>query len=411
VPSSTRPSRHPEELLEDLSALDRFGLDKAGGFTRLAWSEELRGAVEWAQGRMHETGLATEIDNAGNLIGRWEAGSGTALVIGSHLDTVRSGGRFDGALGVLAGIDVIRRLRARGFQPSRPIWVAAFMDEEGERFQSVMLGSRAFVGDLIPGEEGERSDSGGMTMARPMRDWDRQFPELAAARRVQDVHCYLELHAELGPVLDATGIDIGVVTEIVGLLGLAVTLEGLTNHAGTTPMVGRRDALVGAAKIISALREQALSLGHSATVGSIAVAPGGANAVPGRCTFSIDLRAPNEAGLRAARKAVDATLAQVCEIERLQVNVEETYYLPPVPLDNELAATISSAAEQEGLSHMLMSSGAVHDAGTLAPHVPAAMILLPSVGGVGHSPAERTTDGDVARGTAVLTRVVDELTR
>ena len=410
--SPDRPRHEASELLEDLAALDRFGRDGSGGFTRLAWSKELLDSVQWAAGRMREAGMATEIDHAGNLIGRWEEGDGRAVVIGSHLDTVTSGGRFDGALGVLTAVDVVRRLRAEGFRPSRPIWVVAFMDEEGERFNSVMLGSRAFVGEPVPVDEADRTDARHVSMGEAMRSWDREFSEISAAKRIEDVHCYVELHVELGPVLEAAGVDIGVVTEIVGLIGLSVTLHGVTNHAGTTPMAGRRDALVGAAKAIAAMRDQALeSSTHMATVGSISTVPGGANAIPGACTLSIDLRASTDEGLHAARRSVDAILADVCEGEGVHATVTQTYLLAPVPLDQEIVEVTSRVAEQEDLSHMRMASGAGHDAMLLAPHVPAGMIFVPSVAGVGHAPEEFTTDDDVARGAVALTSVIRELAR
>ncbi len=409
---SVRPRHMPSALLEDLAKLDCSGRDERGGFTRLAWSRELLGAVQWVAGRMQEAGLATEIDAAGNLIGRWEVGEGPAVVIGSHLDTVTSGGRFDGALGVLTGLDVVRRLRAEGFRPSRPIWVVAFMDEEGERFNSVMLGSRAFVGESIPPDEADRVDAQQVSMGEAMLTWGRDFSEVLAAKHIDDVHCYVELHVELGPVLEAEGVDIGVVTGIVGLIGLSVTLHGITNHAGTTPMAGRRDALVGAAKAITALRDDALaSTSHMATVGSITTAPGGANAIPGTCTFSIDLRASTNEGLQAARRSVDAILAEVCEAEGLEARVTQTYSLAPVPLNDEIGEVMSQAAEQEGLSRMRMPSGAGHDAMVLASHVPAGMLFVPSVAGVGHAPEEFTADDDVARGAAALTSTIRELAR
>lgn len=397
-------------LHDDLAALDRFGRGEDGGFTRLAWSPELRAAIEWAGERMREAGLTTEIDPAGNLLGRWEVGEGKAVVLGSHLDTVTSGGRFDGALGVLTGLEAVLRLRDEGFQPAHPVWLVAFMDEEGERFSSAMLGSRAFVGDPIADEEAERMDVDGLSLGEAMRAWKRDFRRLGEARCIDDVHCYLELHCELGPVLEAHGIEIGVVTEIVGLVGLSVALEGTANHAGTTPMRGRRDALVGAASAITALRDRALESGrYMATVGTISTTPGGANAIPGSCTFSVDLRAGDEHGLAAAKASVNAVLAEVCEDENLTFTLTETYSLAPVPLDREMRALLSEAAEQAGVSHLPISSGAGHDAMLLAPHVPAGMVFVPSVGGVGHAPAELTLDADVENGAVVLTRALRRL--
>jgi len=402
--------RTSNQLQSDLAALDRFGQDANGGFTRLAWSPELRAVVDWTAERMRAAGLEPEIDAAGNLIGRWQAGTGKALLVGSHLDTVTSGGRFDGALGVLTALESVRRLREQGFQPARPVWVVAFMDEEGERWNSVMIGSRAFVGDEIPPEEAGRRDDDGVALEEAMRSWGRQFADLSNARAVDRVHAYLELHCELGPVLETEGIDIGAVTEIVGLVGLRVTLGGVTNHAGTTPMPGRRDALVGAASVIRGLRDRALRSGEfTATVGAIGSRPGGIAAIPGECTFSVDLRAPEPAGLLTAREQLDDLLSAVCAAEGLSASVAEVYVLDPTPLDPDIVSTISAASQDAGLSFRRMSSGAGHDAMLLARHVPAAMIFVPSVGGIGHAPEELTEERDVENGAKVLTETVRRL--
>jgi hydantoinase/carbamoylase family amidase len=399
-------------LLAELDELDRFGRGAGGGFTRLAWSLDLRAAVDWAEQLMRDAGLGTTVDAAGNLIGRWEAGTGKAVLVGSHLDTVTAGGRFDGALGVLSALEAVRRLREQGIEPARPIWVVAFMDEEGERFGSVMLGSRAFVGDEIPPEEAERRDDDGVTLAQAMRGWGREFGELAGARAVDQVHAYLELHCELGPVLEAEGVDIGAVTEIVGLIGLSVTLSGTTNHAGTTPMQGRRDAVVGAASVISALRDRALQSGEfTATVGGIGARPGGVAAIAGECTFLVDLRAPHAAGLSAARKLLDELLSAACSTEGLSSSITEMYALEPTPMDPAIVSTTCAAAELAGLSVKRMSSGAGHDAMLLGPHVPAGMIFVPSVAGVGHAPEELTKERDIENGAAVLTEVVRRLSQ
>ena len=215
--------------------------------TRYAWSEALADVSAWLCERLAEIGLEATIDPAGNVLGKWEAGSGKAVVVGSHLDTVPRGGRYDGALGVLAGLDAIRRLKARGVEPSRPVWLASFMDEEGSRFRTGMLGSRAFVGDAFDGLD-VRLDEDGVSLREAMAARGFDFDRLGAAAAVEEVGAYLELHIEQGPCLDQSGVDVGVVTSIVGILTFKARLAGEANHAGTTPMETRRDALAGAAR-------------------------------------------------------------------------------------------------------------------------------------------------------------------
>jgi hydantoinase/carbamoylase family amidase len=234
-------------LAAELEAAAQIGAD-GGGVSRFAWSPELAQANDWLMGRLEELGLESELDPAGNVFGRWDAGEGKAVLVGSHLDTVPRGGRYDGALGVLAALTTVRALRAEGVEPKRPLWVVSFNDEEGSRFQTGMLGSRVFCGELDLEDWRRRGVAD--AMARAGFDFDR----LTAARGVERVGAYLELHIEQGPVLEQSGEDLGIVTAITGLLGFRVKLLGAANHAGTTPMDGRRDALAGASRIVLDLR-------------------------------------------------------------------------------------------------------------------------------------------------------------
>src|SRR5712692_1671329 len=228
-------------LAADLEAVASFG-GQATGVTRFAWSAELDAAQGWLAAELRSLGLEAEVDPAGNLIGRWTSGAGAPVLVGSHLDTVPRGGRFDGTLGVLAGLHAIRLLMERGVQPERPIWLASFMDEEGARFGTALLGSRAFVGEDLSAL-GDRRDEHGVSLREAMAALGFDFEQLPEARRINEVGAYLELHIEQGPVLERAGADIGVVTGIVGLIGFQARLVGEANHAGTTPMELRRDAL------------------------------------------------------------------------------------------------------------------------------------------------------------------------
>jgi hydantoinase/carbamoylase family amidase len=379
------------------------------GVTRLAWSPELRAAYDWLAGRCRDLGLEAEIDAAGNLLARWEEGAGPAVLVGSHIDTVPGGGRFDGALGVMGGLHAIRLLRERGVRPRRPVWLVAFMDEENTRFNTALFGSRSFCGEDLRGLGGRR-DADGVTLAEAMAGWGRDPDRQAEARRVDRVGHYLELHVEQGPRLEASGAQIGVVTSIVGLVGYRVGVTGQTNHAGTTPMGLRRDALAGGARMVLAIRREARARAETtANVGVIRVEPGSSNVIPGRCELTIDLRAPSAEGVRDLDEACRAALAAIAEEEGLGLELEETYRVPPAPMDAALVELVERAAVAEGASAQRMPSGAGHDAMVLAAHVPAGMLFVPSRGGVSHSPDEHSSPEHCELGARVLARAVAEL--
>jgi hydantoinase/carbamoylase family amidase len=387
-------------LAADLEAAARIGAD-TGGVSRFAWTPELGAANEWLIERLGELGLATEIDAAGNVIGRWEAGKGRALLTGSHLDTVPRGGRYDGALGVLAALEAVRILKREGVQPRRPLWIVSFNDEEGTRFHTGMLGSRAFVGDADLEDWRDRG------LPEAMREAGFEFERLPEAREIDSVGAYLELHIEQGPVLEAAGVDVGIVTAITGILGFHARFLGEANHAGTTPMELRRDALAGAAKAVVALRDEARSRADmTANVGTIVAEPGAFNVVPGAAEITIDVRSPTAEGYADVERFVREELARIAAEEGLQLELAETHRLGPVPLDPELQETIERAAELEGAAYVRMPSGAGHDAMVLGRHVPAGMIFVPSRGGVSHSPEEYTPPEQCELGARVLARAL-----
>ena len=396
------------ELGADLEAAARFGV-RDGGVTRFAWSPEIAAVNEWLGGRMREIGLEVEVDAAGNVLGKWPAGTGKAVLVGSHLDTVPNGGRYDGALGVLAALEAFRVLQARALEPRQPLWLVSFTDEEGARFGTALFGSRAFVGEDLSGL-GDRRDRDGVSLREAMRALGFDFERLPEGRGIDGVDAYLELHIEQGPVLEEAGVDVGIVTAIVGLVGLQARLLGEANHAGTTPMEARRDALVGAARAVIALREEARSRSDlTANVGSLSVEPGGSNVVPGACQFSIDVRSPTPDGLAHAERFVRETLARIAAEERLELEIRETFRLAPAPLHPGLQETLERAAELESASYLRLPSGAGHDAMVLARHVPTAMLFVPSRGGLSHSPEEFTPPEQCELGARVLARALELL--
>ena len=394
----------PSALTSDLSDLAQFS-ETDHGVTRVAWSDELFSAYAWVSNRAAESGLVSRIDAAGNL--HLEHGEGNQrIMIGSHLDTVPHGGRFDGALGVLGGLEAVRALRRKNVTVPFPISITAFMDEEGTRFGTTLFGSRAFVGDDVS-LYSKRTDEAGVTLSQAMATHGRSVENIHQACGIDAVAAYLELHIEQGPVLDAEQAQIGIVTSIVGLVGLNVKLMGEANHAGTTPMHRRRDALVGAARIAHELRNVARrTAGMTATVGTIAVEPSGKNVVPGVCRFSVDIRAATPDGFATLRHDVDAILTLIASDEGLDVEVTELYRLEPVVMDAGLLDVLEEAATSAGAVSLRLPSGAGHDAMALGRHVPTAMLFVPSRGGISHSPEEHTSAEHCDLGADVLARAL-----
>ena len=391
-------------LTADLEAAARIGADPRGGVSRFAWTPELAEANAWLSERLAELGLDVELDPAGNVIGRWQAGEGKAVLLGSHLDTVPNGGRYDGALGVLAALDVVRRLKAAAVEPTRPIWVASFNDEEGARFQTGMLGSRAFCGDCDLADWRRR----GVPEAMAAAGFD--FARLEEAGAAGEVGAYLELHIEQGPVLERAGVDLGIVTAVTGMLGFRARFLGEANHAGTTPMQLRRDALAGAARAVLALRDEARSRDDmTANVGVISVEPGGFNVVPGAAELTIDVRSPAAEGFARLEPFVRETLQRIAAEEELGLELHETHRKQPVALDPELQDRLEEAAREEGATTLRLASGAGHDAMVLAHHVPAAMLFVPSRGGLSHTPDEFSSPEQCELGARVLVRTVRRL--
>jgi hydantoinase/carbamoylase family amidase len=396
-------------LAADLATAAAIGAVADGGINRFAWTPELAEVTDWVAAELRRLGLEVEIDAAGNLLGRWPAPAGPAVMTASHLDTVPDGGAFDGVLGVLAAVEAIRILREEGFEPARPIWVGSFMDEEGTRFGTALFGSRAFCG-LDVSEALQARDKDGVSVAEAMAGWNRDPARIAAADRVGEVGTYVELHIEQGPVLASRGERLGVVESICGVLGLRVTLRGETNHAGSTPPEMRRDALAGASRVVVALREETLGRPDlRATVGQIRVAPGGRNVIPGVCEFAVDLRPALPETFDGLVEWFEALVARAAAAEGLEADVRCDYALEPTVMDPSVIAAIEAAAQAEGVAPVRMVSGAGHDAMLVGRRAAAGMLFVPSRDGVSHSPVEFTEPADCELGARVLARTLRAL--
>ncbi len=392
-------------LAGDLATAARFGARPDGGIDRFAWTPALADVTAWVGEQLERLGLEVEVDAAGNLLGRWLAGDGHAVMTASHLDTVPAGGAFDGALGVLAAVEAIRILRRDGFAPARPIWVGAFMDEEGTRFGTALFGSRAFCGSDL-GDALVARDRDGISVADAMAARGFDPGRVSEAARVGEIGAYVELHIEQGPVLGARGARLGVVESICGVIGARVTFTGETNHAGTTPPELRRDALAGAARLIVALREETLL---RATCGEIRVTPGAHNVIPGRCELTVDLRPASPAAYEERLGWLSALVDRIAARERLDAAIQIDHRLEPVVMAPDVIGAIESAAAAEGVEPLRMVSGAGHDAMVVARHVPAGMLFVPSHDGISHSPAEWTGAADCELGARVLARTLARL--
>ncbi|OAI85940.1 Zn-dependent hydrolase [Pseudomonas putida] len=395
-------------LLEQIRILGELGADPVqGGRTRIALTDAEKAGRDQVVAWMKALDLEVRIDRIGNIFGTLPAASGedlAPLMMGSHIDTVTNAGALDGCYGVLAGLAVIRAYRDAGVLPSRPITVGAFTNEEGVRYQPDMMGSLVYAGGL---EVQVALDTLGT-------DGTRLGDELARIGYAGDLqpgaivpHEYIELHIEQGPILEAEGIQIGVVENLQGISWQQVTVQGNANHAGTTPTRLRHDAGYVACAAVAEARAIARDAGSTlATTGCIAFEPNVINVIPRRAVFTVDLRDPDEARLQQAEQRFADFLERIAAEEGVKISSERLVRFEPVIFDATLADQIEASAVRLGLSHRRMTSGAGHDAQMIARIAPAAMIFVPSRGGISHNPREHTDDAQLLMGAEVLLDVV-----
>ena len=368
--------------------------EEEGRLTRRFGTPALRAAGERVAEWMQAAGLEARRDAVGNVIGR--RGAGPSLMLGSHLDTVRDAGRYDGMLGVLVALACSER--APG-----PVEVVAFADEEGTRYGTAYLGSAAAAGRFDPAWL-ERRDADGVAMRDALREFGGDPGAIGSARR-DDVLGYVEVHIEQGPVLEARGVPVGVVDAIAGQTRARVTFTGAPGHAGTVPMDLRRDALVAAAEWIVAVEEHGRRIeGLVSTVGEAAVVSGASNVVPGRVVVSLDVRHGEDAVRSAACAALRERAEAIGAARRIEVAWEEVQSTATVACSPELTASLAAAVEAAGNPLVRLVSGAGHDAAMMAAVAPVAMLFVRCAGGVSHDPAESVEVGDVATAIDVLDR-------
>src|SRR5882672_1262597 len=395
-----------ERLQQHITELSKFGANPEGGVSRVAFSSADIAGREYIKKLMQDAGLIVRLDAAGNIIGRREGSVPKLPVImmGSHIDSVPGGGNYDGDVGVLGAIEVAQVLRERGVKLRHALEVVSYTDEEGG-----LIGSLAMAGRRQPKALDVMSHSG-KTVREGIRAVGGDPDHMEQARRKPgELKAYVELHIEQGAVLEESNIDIGVVEGIVGIRWWDVTVEGVANHAGTTPMNRRRDALLSAAELVLAVNRVATRLPgrQVATVGKIRAEPGAPNVIPGKVVMSLEIRDLAADKIQQVYQAIQVEAEKIAKARQTPITFTELQVAAvPAPTDERMRRIIAAAATSLGLTHKLMPSGAGHDAQDLTHIAPTGMIFVPSVGGVSHSPKEYTSPKDITNGANVLLRTV-----
>ena len=392
-------------LNRTLDELGQFG-ETPEGINRLAFSPADIASREYTIGLMREAGMTTRIDAAGNIIGRRPGSddSRPAIALGSHTDTVPLGGKYDGALGVLGAIEVVRTLAEQGRATRHPIETIVFTNEEGTRFHRWLIGSRAMAGMLEP-EDLAAVDAEGVTLAQRMSDIGGDLSQVdQAARRPGELAAYFELHIEQGPYLYHSGTPIGVVTGITGRAVFELEIIGRSYHAGTTPMGERRDALAAAAKLVVYVQKMAAEdeICRVATAGALDVRPNAVNVIPGRANVGVEFRDLEMSALEAAEREL-TRIAQATERQDgVTITINRHRFTDPVPITPAMQEWAAEAARRAGFPSQRVPSGAGHDAQAIAAIAPMAMLFIPSRDGISHAIEEYSTPQDCANGAQTL---------
>jgi len=395
-----------ERIEKRIMGLAEFGMNREGGIDRVAFSEADIQGREYIISLMKEAGLEVRIDAAGNIIARRD-GRDPALppiLTGSHTDTVPNGGKFDGALGVIAAIECAQVLEENGIVTRHPLEVVVFTDEEGG-----LVGSRAMSGRMTPGALQVTSHSG-KTVEEGIIALGGNPDKLAeAVRKEGEIKAFIEIHIEQGSILSSRKIDVGVVEGIVGINWWTVDIEGFSNHAGTTPMDKRQDALLAAAHLILAVNRVVTSEPgrQVGTVGRIRCEPGAPNVIPGHVVMSVELRDLSGEKISSLIKEIKAEASAIAEKTGTKINFEGIDATAvPAPLDQRVQECLVQSAKELGLTFLVMPSGAGHDAQNMARIAPTGMIFVPSAGGISHSPKEYTRTEDMTKGANVLLQAI-----
>lgn len=401
-----------ERIKRDIDRLSEFSSSQESGVTRLSFTPEMKEARNYLIKEMEKYNLKIWEDGYSNIFARREGEDKTLkpIMIGSHYDSVINAGKFDGIAGLVAALEVIRLLEENNISTSHPIELVAMNDEEGVRFGTGISNSRAMAGLITKEELNKQKDKDGISLYQAMKDYGVDVNLEDAIREKGSLKAFIELHIEQGPVLEENSKTIGLVETIVGLDRYEITFIGKAGHAGTTPMLARRDALPAASKFILDIKEEAIKEAKAcvATVGEISLSPNASNVIPERVKISLDMRAPSEESIFSLRKSVDRICEEIRETG-IEVLVEKSLYIPPVDMNKELVDLLEDESKKLNLGAMRMISGAGHDAMIMASLAPTAMIFVPSRDGLSHHPDEWTDYEDLEAGTRLLLETVIRL--
>lgn len=393
-------------LRSSLEEMGGVGLDRRGLRTRLALDDGDKAGRDLLAKWIGESGLELKVDRIGNVFGVLPGDEpGDPVTVGSHIDTVRHAGLFDGAVGVLGGLEVLRTIAEAGIPHRCPLAVAAFTNEEGARFAPDMMGSLVLVGEASLEDMYSKADDDGKTVGDELRrigyvGSDRVMPS-----------CYLELHVEQGPFLDLKGVPLGVVDGVQGIAWWHGRFKGQPNHAGTTPMDMRNDALLAVSHLHVEMTELAKSIGGRATVGRIEAKPDIINVIPGEVSFSLDMRHPDAHRFAQMKFKAEEAMKNLANRFGLSLEFFRDADVQPVSFDKTMVSMIQSVADEHGLESTHLWSGAGHDAQILSHAVPSAMIFVPSIGGKSHCPQEASDFDQIADGADVLLECVLRLAK
>ena len=390
-----------DNIIKALDALQEFTATPGCGVTRFPYSKEARDACSYLKKLMEAVGLAVRMDNSGAVIGRLEGKSPATIMIGSHFDSVKHGGAYDGIAGVVCAIEVARLLKESGTELGYSLEVIATNDEEGARFNVGLFTGKVLLGQLSSEDLKAQVDADGVSVYQAMAAYGLKPEEIAEHKR-DDIKAFIEIHIEQGPVLEAEHKEIGIVDVIVGIKRARIRINGRADHAGTMPMHMRKDALEQATKVISKIGDRArLFRNCVATVGYLQVEPNVMNIIPQSVTFVVDIRGVDEETIMTQYYSLLADLDKMSLESGLTYDVENLLYAEPVRMDEEIKGHFETSCIERQYDYMHLPSGAGHDAQIFGAQLPAAMLFVPSVGGRSHCPEEKSEAKDLAKAVLV----------
>lgn len=403
-----------QRIKNDIDIITSFNKTPGNGYTRFSYSEEDRRAREYLINEMKKIGLEVKIDGVGNIRGKYNPNSSKpSILIGSHIDSVLNGGKFDGLVGVVSALEVIRQVKENQISIQKPLEVIIWAEEEGSNSGITMLGSKAMTGKIKSKDLKEIKSFTGESMYDLIKKFQLDVDMIdSQVLKKGDVEYLIELHIEQGGILDSEGLSIGIVKAIAGMKTYKVTLEGIPNHAGSTPMHLRNDALVGASHIITYIEKAAKAKGLGttvATVGKIICEPNVSNIIPGKVVFYVDIRDVEEEGKDILSNELINKTKEIADLYNLKQVIELLGESLAVKLSNRIIDTIEGITKERAYPYKLMNSGAVHDSGMLVEVTDVGMIFVPSIGGKSHCPDELTRYEDIKLGCDLLLETVISL--